>query len=76
MPEGYVYLGKGPRRSRSEYAEDVVSFDLESPGGYARTVTGTVAFLDQEAETYMVRASNGELIRVPVRDIKATRRTL
>jgi hypothetical protein len=60
-------------QSRSVCAGDVVSFDLESHGGYQRTVTGTVAFLDREAETYMVLAPNGTLLRVPLRDIKATR---
>ncbi len=63
-------------RSRPECAGDVVSFDLESPGGYARTVMGTVAFLDREAETYMVLAPNGALMRVPVRNIKVTRGTV
>lgn len=47
-----------------------VSFELESPGGYLRTVTGTMAYLDQEAHTYMVRTPYGALIRVPIRDIK------
>ena len=65
-----------PGQHRSECAGDVVSFDLESPGGYARTVMGTVAFLDREAETYMVLAPNGALMRVPVRDIKVTRGTV
>lgn len=49
-----------------------VSFELESPGGYRRTVTGTIAYLDEEAHTYMVLAADGELIRVPQRDIKKT----
>lgn len=49
-----------------------VYFELESPGGYRRTVTGTIAYLDDEAQTYMVRAPDGELIRVPLRDIKRT----
>jgi len=66
-------LGESLGQSRSDCAGDVVSFDLESPGGYARTVMGTVAFLDREAETYMVLAPNGALMRVPIRDIKATR---
>jgi hypothetical protein len=52
---------------------EVASFYIESPGGYARTVMGTVAFLDREAKTYMVLAPNGALMRVPVRDIKVTR---
>ena len=47
------------------------SFELASRGGYLRTVTGTVAYLDEEAETYMVLRGNGdgELLRVPLRDI-------
>jgi hypothetical protein len=47
------------------------SFEVASRGGYVRTVTGTVAYLDEEAETYMVRRGdgNGELLRVPLRDI-------
>ena len=52
--------------------EREVSFELESPGGYRRTVTGTIAYLDDEAQTYMVRALDGELIRAPLRDIKRT----
>jgi hypothetical protein len=35
-------------------------------------VTGTIAYLDDEAKTYMVRALDGELIRVPLRDVKKT----
>ena len=49
-----------------------VSFELESQGGYRRIVTGTIAYLDEEAHTYMVLAVDGELIRVPRRDIKKT----
>ena len=45
------------------------SFQLASRGGYVRTVTGTVAYLDAEADTYMVVADDGELLRVPLRDI-------
>ena len=44
------------------------SFQLASRGGYVRTVTGTVAYLDAEADTYMVLV-DGELLRVPLRDI-------
>lgn len=47
-----------------------ISFELESPGGYRRTVTGRIAYLDDEAQTYMLRAPDGRLIRAPVRDIK------
>jgi hypothetical protein len=50
----------------------VVSFELESPGGYRRTVTGTIAYLDDEAHTYMLRGHDAELIRVPLRDIRRT----
>ena len=32
-------------------------------------MTGTVAYLDAEADTYMVVADDGELLRVPLRDI-------
>jgi hypothetical protein len=46
------------------------TFELESPNGYARTVVGTVEYLDGEARTYMV-SSAGALVRVPLRDIKA-----
>jgi hypothetical protein len=46
------------------------TFELESPNGYARTVVGTIAYLDDEARTYMVRSA-GALVRVPLRDIKA-----
>jgi hypothetical protein len=49
-----------------------VSFELESPGRYRRTVTGTIAYLDDEAQTYMVLAHDGALIRVPLRNIKKT----
>ncbi len=52
-------------------------FELESRGGYVRTVTGTVAYLDEEAETYMVLRGNGdgELLRVPLRDITSAHET-
>jgi hypothetical protein len=50
------------------------SFELASRGGYVRTVTGTIAYLDEEAQTYMVLV-DGELVRVPLRDITSTRDT-
>jgi hypothetical protein len=49
------------------------SFELASRGGYARTVTGTVAYLDEDAQTYMVLGDDGELLRVPLRDITSSR---
>jgi hypothetical protein len=52
------------------------SFQLASRGGYVRTVTGTVAYLDEEAQTYMVRGNgDGELLRVPLRDITSVHET-
>jgi hypothetical protein len=33
------------------------SFEPGSRGGYARTVTGTIAHLDEQGETFMVRAT-------------------
>jgi hypothetical protein len=65
--------GDDPNNGRFAQAEGGTCFDLESPGGYLRTVTGTVAFFDREAETYMVQEHGGALRRVPVREIKATR---
>jgi hypothetical protein len=55
--------------SRAATAEDETSFALESRGGYARTVTGTLEYLDEEAQTFMVRAHDGRLLRVPLRDV-------
>jgi len=53
-------------------------FELESRGGYLRTVTGTVAYLDEDAQTYMVLRGNGdgELVRVPLRDITSAHETV
>jgi hypothetical protein len=48
-------------------------FELESHGGYARTVVGGVAYLDREANTYFIGSPDGSLIRVPLRDIMACR---
>jgi hypothetical protein len=54
---------------RADLLNETTSFDLESRGGYARTVTGTVAYLDEEAQTFLVLVSDGGLERVPLRDI-------
>ena len=53
-------------------------FELESRGGYLRTVTGTVAYLDDDAQTYMIRRGNGDgqLVRVPLRDIMSAHETV
>ena len=53
-------------------------FELESRGGYQRTVIGTVAYLDDDAQTYMVLRGNGDgqLVRVPLRDITSAHETV
>jgi hypothetical protein len=51
------------------------SFELESPGGHARTVTGTVADLDEQAHTFMVGEPDWALRRVRLRDIRPTHGT-
>jgi hypothetical protein len=51
------------------------SFELASHGGYARTVTGTIAYLDEEAQTFMVRVLDGGLVRVPLRDVTSAHQT-
>jgi hypothetical protein len=45
------------------------TFELGSHGGYARSVTGTITYLDEEANTFMLRGRDEELIRVPLRDV-------
>ncbi|HEX5937974.1 MAG TPA: hypothetical protein VFZ75_09850 [Actinomycetota bacterium] len=49
------------------------TFELASRGGYARTVTGIVAYVDEEAQTYMVLGDDDELLRVPLREITSSR---
>jgi hypothetical protein len=61
-----------PLDPRSVSGERRCSFEVQSPGGYRRTVIGTIAYLDVEAQTYMVRVPDGTLIRVPLRDIERT----
>ncbi len=57
--------------SRPKPAERV--FEIQSPNGYARTVAGTIEYLDDEARTYVVRTRAGEFVRVPMRDITSER---
>lgn len=64
LAEGLVATFRGDRAAASE-----TSFELRSHGGYARTVRGKVAYLDEEAQTFMVRVAGGGLIRVPLRDV-------
>jgi hypothetical protein len=51
------------------------AFELRSHGGYARSVIGTISYLDEEANTFMLRGGDGERIRVPLRDITSFSRT-
>jgi len=48
------------------------SFEVASRGGYARTVVGRVAYVDDEAQTYMVLTPAGMPVRVPLRDISSS----
>jgi hypothetical protein len=57
---------------RADEVVNETSFELESPGGHARTVTGTIAYLDEQAHTFMVREPDWALSRVPLRDITST----
>jgi len=61
-----------PRDNASESVSPEHSFKVESRGGYARTLVGRVAYLDDEAQTYMVLTRAGMLVRVPLRDIRSS----
>jgi hypothetical protein len=77
--------GEAPLRAVRTLAEELIAgfhataqrpettFEVASHGGYARTVTGTVTFLDEEAQTFMVRVPDGREVRVPLRDVTAAR---
>jgi hypothetical protein len=36
-------------------------------------VSGTIGYLDEEAETFMVREEDGRLVPVPIRDVTSAR---
>ena len=61
-----------PRDAATESRSPERSFEVESRGGYARTVAGRVAYFDDEAQTYMVLTRAGTLVRVPLRDITSS----
>ena len=63
---------EAPRDAATESRSPERSFEVESRGGYARTVVGRVAYLDDEAQTYMVLTRAGTLVRVPLRDITSS----
>jgi hypothetical protein len=48
-----------------------VSFQFELPNGYIGEVVGTFALYAEGAETYLVRNRAGELVRVPLRGVRA-----
>jgi hypothetical protein len=58
---------------RSGELDSETAFELASHGGYARSVSGKVSYLDVEANTFMVRGADGGLIRVPLRDVTSVR---
>ena len=47
------------------------SFELESHGGDALTVSGTVVYLDEQAQTFLVLGADGGLSRAPLREVKS-----
>jgi hypothetical protein len=61
-----------PRETASKSRVPETSFEVESRGGYARTVVGRIAYFDDEAQTYMVLRRAGMLVRVPLRDITSS----
>ena len=77
-PEEIITLDDDIRDAlRPHIPAGTTRFELECRGGYLRTVTGTVAYLDEDAQTYMVLRGNGdgELVRVPLRDITSAHET-
>ena len=69
MPAAQIHA---PRDAATKSRSPERSFEVESRGGYARTVVGRVAYLDDEAQTYMVLTRAGTLVRVPLRDITSS----
>jgi hypothetical protein len=61
-----------PRDAATDPGSLERSFEVESPGGHARTVVGRLAYFDEEAQTYMVLMRSGVLVRVPLRDITSS----
>jgi hypothetical protein len=48
-----------PLDPRTVSGEREVSFEAESRGGYRRTVTGTIAYLDDEADVHGAHTRRG-----------------
>lgn len=54
-------------------AQDVgrrVSFQFELPNGFLGEAVGVLEYYDDGAETFMVRRSSGEMVRVPLRAVR------
>ena len=47
-----------------------VSFQFELPNGYQSEVVGTLERWDEDAQTYFVRRTDGEVVRVPARGVR------
>ena len=47
-----------------------VSFQFELPNGFVGEAVGVLEFYDDEAETYVLRAKDGSLARVPRRGVR------
>ena len=47
-----------------------VSFQYELPNGYVGEAVGTLELWDQGANTYLVRAKDGSLVRVPAHGVR------
>lgn len=47
-----------------------VSFQFELPNGFVGEAVGTLEYYDEEAETYVVRRTDGSLARVPRRGVR------
>ena len=53
----------------------VISFELGSVRGDERTIAGTVVYVDEGAQTFVVRAPDGRHVRVPLRDVTSAHGT-
>jgi hypothetical protein len=47
-----------------------VTFQFELPNGYLSEAVGVFERWDEEAETYFVRRTTGEVVRVPARGVR------
>lgn len=53
-----------------EHVGKRVSFQFILPNGMVKEAVGTLEAWDAPAATYMVRTKDGEILRVPARDVK------